>query len=250
MGKFFQTTTADFPLFVPESGDLLVSSSDIRKASLNYCINNLTNNPVSDKVKVIFLLKEYLHNMRMKEDTEDEFDIDSEEYEEVVKKFKANNTKSYDFLVKSDKKYQEAIGNFVKRMIREEKFPSEFRQTTLQMLWKGKGPAEVLKNSCFLHMKSFLPPACEAVVVGRMKEQILKSSSIFQVGGQPGHSTDESIFVIKSLMALAKKTGKSFIFSFIDIVGFFDNQQILDVMDCLAKKGISRKAAKCWFKLN
>ena len=70
------------------------------------------------------------------------------------------------------------------------------------------------------------------------------------MGGQPGHSTDESIFVMKSLVAMAQKTGKSFIFSFVDIVGFFDNEQILDVMDCLDKNGISRKAAKCWFKLN
>ena len=118
------------------------------------------------------------------------------------------------------------------------------------MIWKKKGPAEVLKNCRFLHMKSFLPRACEAVVVGRMKEQILKSSSIFQVGGQPGHSTVESIFVTKSLMARAEMLGKGFIFGFIDIVGFFDNEQILDVMDCLDKKGVSRKAAKCWFKLN
>ena len=202
------------------------------------------------KVKVIVQMKEVLHDLRMKEDTMKEFEIEPEEYEEVGKKFKAKDTKSYDFLVKADQKYQEAMGNFIRRMIKEEKFPSDFRKTTLQMLWKGKGPAEVLKNSRFLHMKSFLPRACEAVVVGRMKEQILKSSSIFQVGGQPGHSTDESIFVIKSLMARAEMLGEGFIFSFIDIVGFFDNEQILDVMDCLDKKGVSRKAAKCWFKLN
>ena len=193
----------------PESGDLLVSGSEIRKASLNYCINNLKNNPVAEKVKVIVHLKEKLHAMRMKKVTIDEFDIETEEYKEVVKRFTAKDTKSYDFLIKADEKYQEAMGNFIKRMIKKEEFPSEFRKTTLQMLWKGKGPAEVLKNSRFLHMKSFVPRACEAVVVGRMKEQILKSSSIFQVGEQPGHSTDESIFVIKSLMAMAEKSGKS-----------------------------------------
>ena len=97
--------------------------------------------------------------MRMKEDTFDEFEIESEEYEEVVRKFKAKDTKSNDFLVKADQKYQEAMGNFKKRMIKKEEFPSAFRKTTLQMLWKGKGPAEVLNNSRFLHMKSFLPRA-------------------------------------------------------------------------------------------
>ena len=234
----------------PETGDMLVASSDIRRASLNYCVKNLSDNEVSEKVKVLVTLKENLHKMRMKEDTLDEFKVDIEEYEEVVEKFKNKDTKSYDFLVKAGDSYQLAIGNFVKRMIEEEVFPLEFRKTILQMLWKGKGHAEVLKNSRFLHMKSFLPRACEAVIVNKMKEKIPESSSIFQVGGQPGHLTEESIFIIKSIMAGTEASGKSFFFSLIDIIGFFDNEQIIEVIDCLDKVGDSRKAAKCWFKIN
>ena len=67
---------------------MLVASSDIRRASLNYCVNNLRNNEVSENVKVIVALKEKLHNMRMEEDTKEEFKVDIEEYEEVVEKFK------------------------------------------------------------------------------------------------------------------------------------------------------------------
>ena len=118
------------------------------------------------------------------------------------------------------------------------------------MIWKAKGPAEILKNNRFLHLKSYLPRACEALVVGRMKKDILAASSPYQVGGQPGHSADENIIVIKSLMALTEKTGKGFIFNSVDIVGFFDNEQIIDVMDCLDSVGVSRKASKCWYKLN
>ena len=70
------------------------------------------------------------------------------------------------------------------------------------------------------------------------------------MGGQPGHSVDESIFVVKSLIANVEKSGRSFLFSLVDIVGFFDNEQILDVMDTLDRVGVSKKAAKCWFKLN
>ena len=135
-------------------------------------------------------------------------------------------------------------------MIGEESFLDDFRKTLLHMIWKGKGGADVLKNSGFIHMKIFLPRACEAVIVNRMKEKILESSSIYQVGGQPGNSVDESIFVVKSLKANIEKTGKSFLFSLVDIVGFFDNEQILDVMNTLDKAGVSRKAAKCWFMLN
>ena len=82
------------------------------------------------------------------------------------------------------------------------------------------------------------------------KDKILENNSIYQVGGQPGHSIDESIFVIKSLMALVEKSRKSITFSLVDIVGFFDKEQILDVMDCLDRAKVSRKAAKLWFKMN
>ena len=217
---------------------------------MKYCVKNLSNNKLSKNVEKIYKLKEALHDMRMLENTKDEFDIEEDEYKNVVEAFKRKDTKSYDFLVKSGKKYQEAMGHLVMKLIKTETFPDDFRKTVLHMIWKGKGEAAVLKNSRFVHMKTFLPRACEAVLVGRMKQRILDSSSIYQVGGQPGHSVDESIFVIKSLMANVQKSGKSFLFSLVDIVGFFDNEQILDVMDVLDKVGVSRKAAKCWFKLN
>ena len=105
---------------------------------------------------------------------------------------------SYDFLLKSGKNYQEVMFQFCKRMIEDEDFPISFRKTILYMIWKQKGPAEILKNNRFIHMKeSFLPRTCEALVVGKMKECILQSSSKFQVGGQPGHSSEEHIFSIK-----------------------------------------------------
>ena len=136
------------------------------------------------------------------------------------------------------------MGNLLPRLIKEEIFPNDFRKTVLQMIWKGKGLVEILKNSRFLHMKPFLPRVCEAVIVWRMKEKILQASSVYQIGGQPSHSTEESIFVIKSLIAKAQSSGKGFLFSLDDIVALFDKEQILDITDCLDRVDVSRKAAK------
>ena len=153
--------------------DLIVSNTEIRKTTLRYCVKNLSNNILSKNVQNIAKFKEILHSMRMLEDTNGEFEIEEDEFKDVVEVFKRKDTKSYDFLVKSGKKYQEAIGHLVMKLIKTETFPDEFRKTVLHMIWKGKGAAEVLKNSRFVHMKSFLPRACEAVLVGRMKERIL-----------------------------------------------------------------------------
>ena len=70
-------------------------------------------------------------------------------------------------------------------MIEKEEFPSSFRRTILNMIWKSKGPAEILKNNRLIHTKeNFLPRTCEALAAAKMKQRILDKSTKYQVGGQ------------------------------------------------------------------
>jgi hypothetical protein len=46
---------------------------------------------------------------KLKQTSDDGLDISENDFELVLKKFKAKQTKSYDFLTKSGQKYQEAI---------------------------------------------------------------------------------------------------------------------------------------------
>ena len=121
----------------------------------------------------------------------------------------------------------------------------------LHMIWKGKGPAEILKNSRFIHMKEwYLPRTVEALVVSKMKECILRSSSKYQVGGQPGHSPEEHIFTIKSLWAMLLEEGLGLILTLVDIISFFDRENNYNVRQTLHEIGVNKKAAKVWFMLN
>ena len=118
-------------------------------------------------------------------------------------------------------------------------------------IWKQKGPADILKNNRFIHMKeSYLPRTCEALVVGKMKRCILQSSSKYQVGGQPGHGPEEHIFTIKMVWNWLEEMGLGMIITLVDIVAFFDRDDIHDVMHTLHKIGVNPKAARVWFKLN
>ena len=87
---------------------------------------------------------------------------------------------------------------------------------------KGKGATDILKNIRLIYLKTVLPRTTKAVLVGRMKEKILEGASIYQVGVQPGHSINENIFVIMSMMARVNMTGEGFILSLIGQVSFFD----------------------------
>ena len=82
-------------------------------------------------------MKENLHKLRMKEHTKEEFSITEDEYDEVIKVFAKKDTKSYDFLGKASDEYIKAIGRVCIRMIGEEQFPDQFKEITLQMLWKA-----------------------------------------------------------------------------------------------------------------
>ena len=136
-------------------------------------------------------------------------------------------------------------------MILHEHFPHGFRKTVLFMIWKQKAPAEVLSNNRFIHMKDgYLPRTCEALVVNKMKDKLIKSSSKYQVGGQPGHSPEEHIYSIKSLWAKLEAEGAGMILTLVDIVAFFDRENIYDVMQTLHEIGVSKKAARVWYKLN
>ena len=87
-------------------------------------------------------------------------------------------------------------------------------------------------------------------MVGKLKQQIFDNSSIYQIGGQANHCIEEHIFSIKSIMSLAEHTGKGVILTLVDIVAFFDRENILDVMETLENMNVDEKAARLWYKLN
>ena len=73
---------------------------------------------------------------------------------------------------------------------------------------------------------------------------------MYQVGGQPGNSLEEHIFSIKSVWKMLESQDKGLIITLIDIVAFFDKENIYDVMQTLSDIGVNKKEARVQFKLN
>ena len=96
--------------------------------------------------------------------------------------------------------FQSVVFMFCKLMFEEDKFPESFQNTTLHMIYKGrKGRHEWLPCNRFIHSKSWLPRIAEALIVREgLKQPLIDGSSICQIGGQPGHRTEELIFSLKS----------------------------------------------------
>ena len=83
-----------------------------------------------------------------------------------------------------------------------------------------------------------------------MKEDILAKSTMFQIGGQPGHCIEEHLFTIKSLMELLESKGQGMILTLVDLVSFFDREDIYDAISTLYETGVNSAAVRLWFKLN
>ena len=64
------------------------------------------------------------------------------------------------------------------------------------------------------------------MMVKMMKDNILKSSTIFQIGGQEGHRVQEHLFTVRSIIAMMTAKGEGIIFQLYDIKKFFDKENL------------------------
>ena len=234
----------------PKTGELLVNKEDIKKATLEYCVNNLKNNvPASDVKETVYKRKREQTEL-MNDKNGETFDVTYEDFEEVLAKFTMKSTKTYDFLLNAGLNYRKAIFTFCKRVIDEEDIPECFHLTTLVMIWKRKGAMDVLKNNRFLHMKNVLARTVDALVVKEMKSPLISRLSIYQVGGLPGHSIAEHLLTIKTVMARMEDIGEGVLFLVMDIISFFDKEDIYDCLETMKHLGINKKAIRMWYLLN
>ena len=67
------------------------------------------------------------------------------------------------------------------------------------------------------------------MMVRMMKDNNLKSSTIFQIEGQEGHRVQEHLFTVMSIIAMMLTNGEGIIFQFYDIKKFFDKENLRNV---------------------
>ena len=236
----------------PLSGKIVVSHKEIKKITLEYCVKNLEEKHTEEGYEKENNLRRLLHNKRMEERLDEGFEVTEKLFKKVASKVEKSGKRNYDFFVKAGDSYKSSMYQVVKRMVKEEYFPGSFDNTVLHMIFKGgKGKRkDELKANRFIHSKSWLPRLVEGVVVEEMKPSILGGSSRYQVGGQAGHRPQELLFVMRSIVAKYLVQGRLIMLQAYDISAFFDQEELLDVMDSLYKLNVDPRAWRCWYKLN
>ena len=234
----------------PKTGEMIVTKEDIKKATLQYCVENLRPNEPDEEVKDMVENRKKEQLMKMNDKDGETFEVKPDDFQEVLEKFEKKDTTTYDYLIKAGERYKYAMYKYCKRIIDSEEIPESFKRTILYMLWKMKGQPNVLKQNRFLHMKQVLVRTVDSLVVAKMKEPLVSSSSIFQVGGLPGHSIMEHLLSFKTILARMEEIGEGLIFFFVDIVSFFDREDIYDCLETLEEIKVNKKARRMWYLLN
>ena len=123
-----------------------------------------------------------------------------ETFKALVDKLKKSGKKILDFLVKASKSFQMVVFKFALLRIEKEVFPSCFQETTLHMIFKGgQGRRQNLPDNRFVHSKFWFPRTVEGLVVAQgLKKPLIEGSTMYQIGGQPGHRAEELIFFVSS----------------------------------------------------
>ena len=227
----------------------MVSTSEIKRVSTEYCQDLFTNNIPDKDFEEQNRVKKLLHGELMKDTEAGLFEAEEEDFWETIQKCKTKNKRSYDWITKAGTKYQEAMMMMIKKMIKYEEFPKSFDKTLLIQIHKS-GSSQDLANSRFIHMKEALAKITESLVVKGMKEDILEASSKFQIGGQPGMRTNFHLFVLKSMIGIKENSEEGTIITVADIEKFFDKESLIDCMVSLNEANIDHKCYRLWWKLN
>ena len=235
----------------PETGELITNREEIKKVSLEHNKKILTKNEILEEDKAEIEKQKTDHQKIMNSEDKDLWSLDYKTFQNVVKKIKVKGKNMYKNLVESGNKYQFAIFLYMRRLIRTEELPRNFARTLLSQIWKKKGSPLDLNNMRFIHMKHRHPRLLENLVTEHMKDNIVKATPHFQLGGMPGASSVEHLVVLKTWMKMLEQTSGKGIFQVWDMSKFFDKESLLDCLTTLRTKAkIDNKSYRLWFMLN
>ena len=73
---------------------------------------------------------------------------------------------------------------------------------------------------------------------------------MYQIGGLPGHSILEHLLTLKTVMARIEELKECVIFLIMDIISFFDKEDIYDCLETMEELEINKKTVRMWYLLN
>ena len=112
------------------------------------------------------------------------------------------------------------IHDLAAAIIRDGKVPSDWEQSFIVCLYKGKGEALERGNYCGLKLTQQVMKVLERIVDGLIRQLVSVDDS--QFGFTPGRGTTDAIFVVRQLQEKYLVANKRLYMAFLDLEKAFD----------------------------
>ena len=234
----------------PESGELIIENEKLKEASAKYVSNLLTNRIPLEEFRDEFHSMEFLHEIRMNNNSDSKSTITKNDYQNFLKQIAKKSKEKYQFILKAGQSLHDALYALYKRVWESGRKPSIWENTTCIQLFKGKGRSDEFKNQRYIHMKEEIPKGFEYIVMDKVKPTMMKNCTKFQIGAIPGHQAAEHLYTIKSVMALFQLAGLALILTCFDLKKYFDSENLKDAMNSLFHYGVKGKEYNLIYELN
>ena len=225
--------------------------NQIKEVSLKYCVDLLTQRNIDKKHEQYFFVQDMLHWVRYQDMQQQNGDqLCRGDYDNRLKLLKTKHQDKYKFIVKAGAGYQDCLFSLFSNIWESEEKPQQWRNTVIVQIYKGKGDKNDFDFQRNIHTKKEEPKFFEGIVVDKSKDTLTQACSKYQIGGIPGHRSQEHLFSVKSIICLYKYLNIPLYMSYWDLSKYFDKESLKDAMETLYEAGVRGKLYRLWYILN
>ena len=233
----------------PVTDKIVTDVNEIKRISLKYCVDLLTNRPAREGYEELISKKKEVHEKRMNEVIENDVDFSEGLYDDCIAALKKRNPKKYMFILNAGSGLKKALLPLFRYIWTSENKPDQWRRTTLVQLHKKKSKDD-LNNYRNIHTKMDIPKLFGFMVISLAKVPIIQNMSKFQIGTVPGHRSQEHLFVMRNVISLYHHYKQPIILQLYDIQKFFDREMLADGLDAIYNSGVRGKLYRLLYMMN
>ena len=237
-------------LIDPKTKKVVCTPEEIKRVSLDYCQELLTNRDPKPEYFEDLEFKQIVHKVRMEENIENDIKFSIELFNKSLNILKKKPGGKYNFIVKSGAALKSALYNLFRVIWDRERKPDSWRNTVIIQLYKGRGPRENLDFQRNIHTKLDVPKFFGHIVATAAKPNLNSHMSPYQIGTKPGHRAQEHLFVIKSVIGLAEHHGRAIALQLWDLSKYFDRESLVDGLNELYRNNVRGKVYKLLYEMN
>ena len=165
---------------------------------------------------------------------------------------KTNGKSTTDIKNEMLKRPGENMSNFLYPLIEqiweEEVIPSTWNTGHITSIWKGRNDKEKLENHRGITTSSAIGSIVEMLIDNRLEAHLPFTQA--QGGGQRGASTCDHLFLMRTIIDVAKTEKRELFITFFDVSKAYDNVDNNDLMKIVWDKGIRGKLWRLLRNLN